>query len=181
MSGCSSGHFEGGAVAPVFRLDTPTGIAKSAFGAVPDLIPPMSSGCTADPFTVDGSSCPSAAAGTPFFLFTDGAPGSQRLFARAYKPGVVTTNPASAVTASGATLHGRVNPGGAVVKVSFQFGLTTAYGSTTPVVRIGPAVTAQSVAQAVSGLPGGTTFHYRVSVQSDFGTFTGADQTFTTH
>ena len=38
----------------------------------------------------------------------------------------------------------------------------------------------QSVSQAVSGLPGGTTFHYRVSVQSDFGTFTGADQTFTT-
>ena len=96
-------------------------------------------------------------------------------------PSVVKTNPATAVTASGATLHGTVNPGGAVVKVSFQFGLTTAYGSTTPVVRVGPAVTAQSVAQAVSGLPGGTTFHYRVSVQSDFGTFTGADQTFTTH
>ena len=90
-----SGHFEGGAAAPVFRLDTPTGIAISAFGAVPDLIPPISSGCTADPFTVDGSSCPSAAAGTPFFLFTDGAPGSQRLFARAYKPGVVRpTRPA---------------------------------------------------------------------------------------
>jgi hypothetical protein len=175
-----SGHFEGGAIAPVFRLDTPTGIAVSAFGAVPDLIPPVSSGCTADPFTADGASCPGAAAGTPFFLFTDGAPGSQRLFARAYKPGVVRTNPASAVTAGGATLHGRVNPGGAVVKVSFQFGLTTDYGSTTPVVRIGPAVTAQSVARAVSGLPGGTTFHYRVSVQSDFGTFTGADQTFTT-
>ena len=29
-----AGHFEGGATAPVFRLDTPTGIAKSAFGAV---------------------------------------------------------------------------------------------------------------------------------------------------
>ena len=37
----------------------------------------------------------------------------------------VTTNPATAVTASDATLHGRVDPGGAVVNVSFQFGLTT--------------------------------------------------------
>ena len=68
-----------------------------------------------------------------------------------------------------------------MVKVSFQFGLTADYGSRTPVVRIAPAVTAQSVAQAASGRSGGTTFHCRVSVQSDFGTFTGAGQTFTTH
>src|SRR5205823_4089619 len=119
------GHFEGGSSAPVFRLDTPTGISVSPFGAVPDLVPPISSSCTADPFTSDGAACPGDAAGTPFFLFTDGAPGSQKLFARAYKPGKILTKPATNVTSSSATLNASVNPGGSVVKVQFEFGQTT--------------------------------------------------------
>ncbi|MGN6379298.1 MAG: hypothetical protein ACTHNU_10135, partial [Gaiellales bacterium] len=175
-----AGHFEGGATTPVFRLDTPTGIAVSAFGLVPDQIAPISSACTADPFSSDGSACPGGAAGTPFFLFTDGAAGAQRLLARAYKPGAVTTKPATGVTASGATLHATVNPGGSVVLVRFQFGTTTGYGSNTSFVRLGPATTAKAVAQAISGLASGTTIHFRVSVQTDFGTFNGADQQFTT-
>ena len=85
------------------------------------------------------------------------------------------------MTAAARTLHAPVNPGGAVVKVSFQFGQTTAYGDTTTAVRIGPSVTGQSIAQAVSGIPSGATVHFRVSVRTDFGTFTGADQAFTTH
>jgi len=174
------GHFEGGAVSPVFRLDTPTGIAKSAFGLVPGLIPPISSTCTADPASSDGSACPGNAAGTPFFLFTDGPAGSQKLFARAYKPGAVTTLAATSVTSSGATLHASVNPGGSLVKVHFEYGTTTAYGQVTPSARRGPATVAQSFAQSVSGLPSGTTFHYRVVVKTDFGTFDGADKTFTT-
>jgi hypothetical protein len=174
------GHFEGGATTPVFRLDTPTGIVASTFGAVAGQIAPISSSCTADPFTSDGAACPGSAAGTPFFLFTDGAVGHQHLFGRGYKPGAITTKPASGVTSSGATLHATVNPGGSVLLVHFDFGTTTAYGSTTAVTRVGPATTAQSLSATLSGLASGTTFHYRVSVQTDFGTFTGADQTFTT-
>jgi hypothetical protein len=174
------GHFEGGAAAPVFRLDTPTGIVGSAFGAVAGLVPPISSSCTADPFTSDGTACPGSPAGTPFFLFTDGAAGHQHLLAHAYKPGAITTKPATGVTSSGATLHATVNPGGSVVLVHFEFGTTTAYGSSTAVTGVGPATTAQSISAILSGLASGTTFHYRVSVQTDFGTFTGADQTFTT-
>jgi hypothetical protein len=36
------------------------------------------------------------------------------------------------VTASSATVSGSVNPAGAAVDVSFQFGTTTAYGQSTP-------------------------------------------------
>jgi hypothetical protein len=75
-----SGHFEGGATAPVFKLDTPTGIART--GTV-DLRPPVSSTCTANPTNADGSTCQAAALGTPFFLFADGAAGAQHLFADA--------------------------------------------------------------------------------------------------
>ena len=41
------------------------------------------------------------------------------------------TGDASAVDGSSATVNGTVNPQGAAVKVSFQFGTTTAYGQTT--------------------------------------------------
>ena len=45
---------------------------------------------------------------------------------------VVTTNPATKVAAFSATLNGSVNPRGATTMVYFQYGLTTSYGSTTP-------------------------------------------------
>jgi hypothetical protein len=67
-------------LAPVFKLDTPTGIARA--GTV-DLRPPVSATCTANPTNADGSTCQAAALGTPFFLFADGAAGAQHLFADA--------------------------------------------------------------------------------------------------
>ena len=113
-----SGHFEGGATAPVFKLDTPAGIARA--GTV-DLRPPVSSTCTANPTNADGSTCQAAALGTPFFLFVDGAVGAQHLFADAYAPSDIATGPASAVNASSATVAGSVNPGGARIKVHFDY------------------------------------------------------------
>ena len=172
-----SGHFEGGATAPVFKLDTPTGIARA--GTV-DLRPPVSSTCTANPTNADGSTCQAAAVGTPFFLFADGAVGAQHLFADAYAPSDIATVSASAVNASSATVAGSVNPGGARIKVHFDFGPTTAYGSSTTdqVIPVGTASTAFSA--ALTGLPAGTTIHYRAVASSDFSPITGADQTFTT-
>ena len=86
MSGCSSGHFEGGAASPVFHLDTPTGIAISASALVPDLVPPISSGCTADPFTADGVELPERSGRDAVLPVHRRRAGNQRLFARAYKP-----------------------------------------------------------------------------------------------
>ena len=73
------GHFEGGAAAPTFVLDTPDGVAASAFTDVANpQRTPISSTCTANPTNADGSACQGGAVGTPFFLFTAGAPGSKK-------------------------------------------------------------------------------------------------------
>jgi hypothetical protein len=80
------GHFEGGASAQTFINDSPDGELIDPAGRVPDLRAPISSACTSDPFSQDGHACPGGAAGTPFFTFTEGNPGSQKLFAKAYSP-----------------------------------------------------------------------------------------------
>src|SRR4029077_11739766 len=163
------GHFEGGAANPVFRLDTPGGIAKSAFADVANpLRAPISSGCTANPTNADGSACPAGAAGTPFFLYTAGASWSQKLFADAFVPTDVMTLAATDVTSSGATLHGSANPGGAATKVHFEFGATTAYGSSTDVGLLATGIAPASFDAALTGLDEGSTLHFRAVAQSDF-------------
>ena len=171
------GHFVN-AGNPTFVLDesdvalTPTAQA--------DVRGPISSACTANPFNSDGTACQGGAIGTPFFLYTKGT-SPRGLFAGAYRPpGTPTTGAASAVTTSSATVVGSVNPAGAATKVFFQFGTTTAYGSTTPTQKTGPDDAPDTFAAFIGGLPSGTTIHYRAVAQTDFGTFRGADQTFTT-
>jgi len=51
---------------------------------------------------------------------------------RAASPPVASTGAATAVTASGATLNGTVNPGGDATVYSFQWGPTSGYGRETP-------------------------------------------------
>lgn len=72
------GHFLSGA----FVLDTPGGTIVASNGRPASLIDsrvPISSNCTSDPFTSDGTLCPAAAVNDPFFLFTT-ADSPQRLF-----------------------------------------------------------------------------------------------------
>jgi hypothetical protein len=171
-----AGHFVN-AANPTFVLDesdvplTPTGQAN--------VREPISSGCTANPFTMDGQACPAGALGTPFFLFTNGT-SPRALFADAYQPSVPVTGAASGITTSAATLNGSVNPQGAAVKVSFEFGATTAYGQSTAVQTLGLGNSPAAFSAQLSGLPASTVIHYRAVAQTDFGTFTGADQTLTT-
>ena len=172
------GHFAN-ASNPVFRLDesdiplTPTAQA--------DVREPISSSCTGNPFNSDGSACQGGAntTGTPFFLFTNGT-SPVSLFAGAYQPLNPVTKPATSVTSSGATLNGLINPKGSAIRVHFQYGTTTAYGSTTAQQTLGVAIAATPFSIAVSGLAPGTTFHFRAVAVTDFKTFLGADQTFTT-
>jgi hypothetical protein len=117
--------------------------------------------------------------GTPFFLFTIGT-SPLSLFADAYQPDAPVTGAASGIGQSTATVSGSVNPEGARATVSFQFGATTAYGQTTPGQTTGPDNAADAFSAALTGLPAGTTIHYRAVATSDFGTQVGADQTLTT-
>jgi hypothetical protein len=66
------------------------------------------------------------------------------------------------------------------VNVSFEFGTTTAYGSTTTPQKTGPDNVVDSFSAVLSGLPSGTTIHYRAVATSDFGKVVGADRTFKT-
>jgi len=64
---------------------------------------------------------------------------------------VVTTNPATKVAAFSSTLNGTVNPRGATTMVNFQYGLTTAYGSNSPV-QTQNGNTVRAVSAIIAGL-----------------------------
>jgi hypothetical protein len=92
-----------------------------------------------------------------------------------------TTNAASSITTTGATLNGTVNANNASTTVTFQYGLTTTYGTTataTPSPVTGTASTA--VSAAITGLTPNTLYHFRVVAVNATGTTNGLDATFTT-
>ena len=93
---------------------------------------------------------------------------------------VVSAAPATAVSQTGATLNGSVNPEGADTSASFEYGTTTAYGSITPAADAGSGSAAVSEAAPVTGLQPATTYHYRLDATNATGTTDGADGTFTT-
>jgi hypothetical protein len=86
----------------------------------------------------------------------------------------------TAVTASGATLQGTVDPNGFATSYAFQYGTTTSYGQSSAMVSAGAGTTAQAVSAPIGGLSPGTTYHYRLMATSAGGTVYSAEQTFTT-
>jgi N-acetylneuraminic acid mutarotase len=92
---------------------------------------------------------------------------------------VVTTNAATNVASSSATLNGSVNPRGSTTTVYFQYGTTSSYGHTTASqTRTGN--TSQSVSANISGLAASTAYHFRIVATNSGGTSYGSDRTFTT-
>lgn len=94
----------------------------------------------------------------------------------------VTTGAASGVTSSGGTVNGTVNPNGQGTTYRFDYGTTTAYGSSvpSPPASAGSGTSAVSESQALTGLAASTTYHYRLEATNATGTSYGADHTFTT-
>jgi len=96
-------------------------------------------------------------------------------------PPAATTLAATVIIDTGAILNGSVNAAGASTSVSFEYGLTTNYGTTVaadPATVSGTVTTA--VSKAIGGLTAGATYHYRVVATNLYGTTRGADMTFTT-
>lgn len=93
---------------------------------------------------------------------------------------VPTTGTSSAVTSTGATIAGTVNPNGLPTTLAFDYGTSTAYGTSTPTQDAGSGTTPVDVTAPLTGLRASTTYHYRVSASNSSGTAAGADQTFTT-
>ncbi|MEI8130656.1 MAG: sialidase family protein [bacterium] len=96
---------------------------------------------------------------------------------------VVTTLPATGITVlGGVVLNGRLNLMGSAptVTVGFNYGTTTAYGTTTTVPAPRTTVGVFTNPYTITGLLCGTTYHVQAFAVSSAGTSYGADVPFTT-
>ena len=96
--------------------------------------------------------------------------------AAAQEPAAVTTGPAEAVTHSGATLTGTVDPNGQAREYRFEFGTTATYGLQTAARTTGAGDAPEAVEADLAGLAPATTYHYRLVA----GGVAGLDRTFRT-
>lgn len=102
-------------------------------------------------------------------------------FTTSTAPPTVVTLAATAISTTGATLNGTVNANGASTTVSFDYGLTVAYGinvSGVPATVTGTTTTASL--KALTGLLPNTMYHFRIKGVNSLGTVDGDDMTFTT-
>ncbi len=107
--------------------------------------------------------------------------GNELVFTTLLLPPVATSNEATGVSTAGAVLNGIVNANGLDTDVTFEYGLTTTYGSTIPAtsVPVTGIITAPVIAY-VTGLSENTTYHFRVIAENTVGRVVGRDLTFTT-
>jgi hypothetical protein len=94
----------------------------------------------------------------------------------------VNTGPATNVRRTAAVATGDVDPdgGGNVTGCHVEYGLTKAYGQSAPCGEATPYSAPRPVTAEMTGLTGGTTYHYRLFATDAAGTNRGKDQTFTT-
>jgi IPT/TIG domain-containing protein len=94
----------------------------------------------------------------------------------------VVTEAASALTQTSATVNASVNPnGGEVSECKFEYGTSTAYGSSAACSPApGSGTSPVAVSASVAGMTAHTTYHFRISATNPGGTRTGSDRTFNT-
>jgi hypothetical protein len=78
------------------------------------------------------------------------------------------------------TLNGIVNPDGLEAKYYFEYGTTTSYGSKTAEAGAGSGTGNLQEDKVITGLPPGTTYHYRIVAVNSGGTSYSADAVTTT-
>ncbi|WP_395737074.1 YHYH protein [Prosthecobacter sp.] len=131
---------------------------------------------------------------TTSVIETGGATGNSKRFYRVQRSALATydggggityaaptaaTSAASALGSSTATLNGTVNANGISTTVTFDYGLTTSYGSSVSATTLSSS-TSTAVSASISGLSATTTYHCRVVATNSYGTTYGSDVTFTT-
>ena len=92
----------------------------------------------------------------------------------------VTTGGAANITATSATLNGRVDPNDAETTYFFRYGTTTLYGTDTAVTSAGSGAGGIAVSVPIAGLAPATRYHYRLVARNSRGITMGADRTFKT-
>jgi hypothetical protein len=89
-----------------------------------------------------------------------------------------TTGPVAYLTPTTAGLTGTVDPNGVSTTYYFQYGLTTAYGSTTATGDAGSGTKAIEVSRETGALALDTNYHYRLVAVGGGKTVYGSDRTF---
>ena len=100
--------------------------------------------------------------------------------AQAASSPTLVTGEATSITSSSADLHGTIDPNGSVTHYRFEWGLTTGYGSASPLKSTGDGSTTNSIQAKVANLLPGSVYHYRVFASNSSGATSGVDRTFKT-
>lgn len=124
------------------------------------------------------ATAPAGFASGPITVTTyDGSATSTNIFSIASPIPITGT---ASVSASGATLNGTVVQDGITDTAWFEYGLSTSYGTTSPIQNLGASNGVVAVTAALSGLNHDTVYHFRLVAQNGAVTNYGADRTFTT-
>lgn len=90
----------------------------------------------------------------------------------------VTTEAATLIGKTSATLNGTVNPNGVLTNYYFEYGTTVAYGTKTAETSLGTLKVGVKVSKLIASLTENTKYHFRVVATSKDGTSFGEDKTF---
>jgi hypothetical protein len=93
----------------------------------------------------------------------------------------VTSVSAQSITTNSAALHAEIDPNGTATTYFFQFGLTTAYGTTSVQKSAGKGTKAIDAAIEATALLPGTVYHYRVVAENAAGETVGNASSVTTN
>jgi hypothetical protein len=95
----------------------------------------------------------------------------------------VTTRPATNISLSTAILNGIVNANNTATIVTFEYGITTSYGSKVTASESENPITGDSITNVsayISGLTSGETYHFRIIAENSAGKVYSDDLTFKT-
>lgn len=94
-------------------------------------------------------------------------------------PPTATTQTATNLQLSSPTLNGTINPNGLTTTVVFEWGLTSGYGNTIPLLDPFAGTSNIAVSANLSNLQSNTTYHYRIKAYNAANITYGDDITFT--
>jgi hypothetical protein len=117
-----------------------------------------------------------------FRLFAGNANGENEGQDAVFGPPRVDSTSASGETKTTATLQAQIDPDGVDTTYHFEYGTTSAYGTSAPIPAggVGAGMSDQAASVEVTELQAGVTYHYRVVAVNAASTTSGPDETFTT-